>query len=160
AVLFGACLEVRRGAEIVGPRVDDLPAKKPANAPLRTMPNPLPAHVNLILAAGSKNKPNVTLHHSAPPDHREAPPPGQSPAPELRSLEAAGVKMEDASAAIRRIAEAGHLNFQGDREQKLGVDLRHVDPSYEDDPRPSLVNGMELTVSSPVLVEKMKHGSP
>ena len=39
-----------------------------------------------------------------------------------------GVKMEDASAAIGRIAETGQLNFEGDREQKLGVDLRHGDP--------------------------------
>ena len=36
--------------------------------------------------------------------------------------------MKDASAAIGRIAEIGYLNFEGDREQKLGVDLRHGDP--------------------------------
>jgi hypothetical protein len=32
--------------------------------------------------------------------------------------------MKDATAAIGRIAEIGYLNFEGDREQKAGVDLR------------------------------------
>jgi hypothetical protein len=36
----------------------------------------------------------------------------------------------------RRIAETGHLNFEGDREQKLGVDLRHADLPCEDDRHP------------------------
>ena len=37
------------------------------------------------------------------------------------------------SAAIGRIAETGHLNFEGGREQKLGADLRHADLPCEDD---------------------------
>ncbi len=62
--------------------------------------------------------------------------------------------MKDASAAIGRITESGYLNLEADREQKLSVDLRHrghlvkvtVVRHFNE------VNGMELTVSSPVLV--------
>jgi hypothetical protein len=56
--------------------------------------------------------------------------------------------MEDASTAIGRVAEAGHLNLEGDREQKLGVDLRHGDPSIKVAGVRDFVNGMELTDSS------------
>ena len=38
--------------------------------------------------------------------------------------------MKDASAAIGRIAKTGHLNFEGDRKQKLCIDLRHGDPFF------------------------------
>jgi hypothetical protein len=44
--------------------------------------------------------------------------------------------MKDASATIGRIAETGHLNFEGDREEKLGVDLRHADLLWDDDGHP------------------------
>src|SRR5262249_58563345 len=61
-------------------------------------------------------------------DQRPAAATGQHPALKLRSFEAAAVKVKDASAAIGGIAETGHLNFEGDRKQKLGIDLRHGDP--------------------------------
>jgi hypothetical protein len=47
---------------------------------------------------------------------------------ELRPVEAASVKMKNASAAIGSVAKNGYLNFEGHREQKPGVDLRHGGP--------------------------------
>jgi hypothetical protein len=37
-------------------------------------------------------------------------------------------KMKNASAAIGSVAKNGYLNFERDREQKPGVDLRHGGP--------------------------------
>ena len=89
------------------------------------MAKSLPGHVDLMLVVGLEGQPHVDLQYAVAADQRPAAAAGQHPALELWSFEAAAVKMKDASAAIGRVAELGYLNFEGDREQKLGVDLRH-----------------------------------
>jgi hypothetical protein len=110
----------------------------------------------LMLVVGLEDQLHVDLQRVVAADPRRAAAAGQHSALELRSIEAAGIKIEDASAAIGRIAETGHLNFEGDREQKLGVDLRHGDPPMKMTGIRHFieVNVMELTVSAPVLVRK------
>src|SRR6516164_7188632 len=92
------------------------------------MAKSFPRHVDLMLIVGLKNQPHVDLQHLVAADQRAAAATGQHPALKLRSLEAAAVKVKDASAAIGGITKTGHLNFEGDRKQKLGIDLRHGHP--------------------------------
>ena len=108
-----------------------------------------------MLVVGLEDQPHVDLEHIVAADQRRAAA-GRHRALELWSFEAAAIKMEDASAAIGRVAGTGHLNFEGDRKQKLGVDLRHGDPPMKMTGIRHFieVNVMELTVSAPVLVRK------
>src|SRR5262249_53838470 len=91
---------------------------------LRTMAKSFPCHVDLMLVVGLQNQPHVDLQHLVAADQRPAAATGQHFALKFRSFEAAAVKVKDASAAIGGIAETGHLNFEGDRKQKLSTTER------------------------------------
>ena len=69
-----------------------------------------------MLVLGLEDQPHVDLQHVIATDQRRAAAAGQYPTLKLRSSEAAAVKMKDASAAVGRIAETGHLNFDDDRD--------------------------------------------
>src|SRR5262245_8170533 len=89
------------------------------------MAKSFPYRGDLMLVVGLKDQPHVDLQHLVAADQRPAAATGQHPALKLRSFEAAA-RCVGRHWAYR---ETGHLNFEGDRKQKLGIDLRHGAPS-------------------------------
>src|SRR5690349_19846233 len=81
-----------------------------------------------MLIVGLEGQPYVHFHHVVAADQRAAAATRQHLALERRPVEAAALKMKDASAAIRSGAKNGYLNFEGAREQQAGVDLWHEGP--------------------------------
>jgi hypothetical protein len=83
----------------------------------------------MLLVVGLESQPMVAdLQHVVAAHERPAAAARQHRALELRSFEAAGAEPCDAPAAIRRVAEIENVNFKGNREPKLGLDLRHGGP--------------------------------
>src|SRR6202171_2107091 len=89
------------------------------------MAKSLPGRVDLMVVVGLEDQPRVHLHHVVAADQRPTPAAWQHLALKLRPVEATAIKMKHASAAVGSIAETGYLNFESEREQKPGVDLRH-----------------------------------
>src|SRR5258708_11165258 len=89
------------------------------------MAKSLPGCVDLMVVVGFEDQPRVHLDHVVAADQRPTPAAWQHLALKLRPVEAAPIKMKHTSAAVGSVAETGYLNFESEREQKPGVDLRH-----------------------------------
>src|SRR6266700_4120993 len=92
---------------------------------LGAMAKTVPVHVDMLLVAGLEGDAHLDLQNVVAAQNRPGAAAWQHRALELRSLEAAGGEPGDAPGAIRRVAENVDVEFEVDREQKLGLDLRH-----------------------------------
>jgi len=92
------------------------------------MPKPLPVHVDVLLVVGLEGDAHLDLQNVIAAQDTPGAAARQHHALELRSFEAAGGVPGDAADAIRRVAENMDVEFEGEGEQKLGLDLRHKGP--------------------------------